>query len=96
MEHLASDGTHSRRRRAAPAGGRGGPLRSSGGASTLTGVLPVARPGLAVFGVFLLGLAAGLLVGRGLSAPAHRVLALVFVGLGVLLVLDGLGVWPAI
>jgi hypothetical protein len=48
----------------------------------------VARPWLAVFGEFLLGLAAGLLVGRGLSAPTHRVLVLVFVGLGVLLVLD--------
>ena len=64
-----------------------GALCVSGGAGTLAGVLPVARPVLAVFGVFLLGLAAGLLVGRGLSAPAHRVLALVFVGLGGLLVL---------
>ncbi|HEX2325282.1 MAG TPA: hypothetical protein VHQ00_07765, partial [Chloroflexota bacterium] len=64
------------------------------GASTLAGVLPVARPWLAVFGEFLLGLAAGLLVGRGLSAPTHRVLVLAFVGLGVLLVLDGLGLWP--
>ena len=57
-------------------------------------MLSVARPGLAVFGVFLLGLTAGVLVGRGLSAPAHRVLALVFFGLGVLLLLDGLGLWP--
>ena len=54
----------------------------------------VDRTWVAVFGVFLLGLTAGMLVGRGLSAPAHRVLAVIFFGLGVLLVLDGLGLWP--
>ena len=49
---------------------------------------------VAVLGVFLLGLSAGLLVGRGLSESDHRLLALLFFGLGVLLVLEGLGLWP--
>jgi hypothetical protein len=46
---------------------------------------------VAVFGVFLLGLAAGMLVGRGLTERRHRVLTAVFVVLGLLLLLGGLG-----
>ena len=54
----------------------------------------VDRAWVVVLGVFLLGLTAGMLVGRGLSQTAHRVLAVVFFGLGVVLVVDGLGLWP--
>ena len=52
------------------------------------------RTWVAVLGVFLLGLTAGMLVGRGLSETSHRVLAAVFFVLGVVLVVDGLGLWP--
>ena len=48
----------------------------------------------AALGVFLLGVTAGMLVGHGLSETTHRVLAGVFFGLGVVLIVDGLGLWP--
>jgi hypothetical protein len=53
----------------------------------------VDRAWAAVFGVFLLGLTAGMLVGRGLSETRHRALAAVFFVLGLVLLAGGFGWW---